>query len=27
LLLILQRCDEPIRERLRRWDISSLPLA
>jgi len=27
LLLILQRCDEPIWERLRRWDISSLPLA
>jgi hypothetical protein len=27
LLLILQRCDEPIWERLRRWDTSSLPLA
>jgi uncharacterized protein len=27
LLLILQRCDEPIWERLRRWDTSALPLA
>jgi hypothetical protein len=27
LLLILQRCDEPIWERLRRWDTRSLPLA
>ena len=27
LLLILQRCDEPIWNRLRRWDTSSLPLA
>jgi hypothetical protein len=27
LLLILQRCDDPIWERLRRWDTSSLPLA
>ena len=27
LLLILQRCDEPIWERLRRWDTGSLPLA
>ena len=27
LLLILQRCDEPIWDRLRRWDTRSLPLA
>ena len=27
LLLILQRCDEPIWNRLRRWDTGSLPLA
>ena len=27
LLLILQRCDEPIWERLLRWDTRSLPLA
>jgi uncharacterized protein len=27
LLLILQRCDEPIWDRLRRWDTGSLPLA
>jgi hypothetical protein len=27
LLLILQRCDEPIWERLRRSDTSALPLA
>jgi hypothetical protein len=27
LLLILQRCDEPIWERLRRWDTRALPLA
>jgi hypothetical protein len=27
LLLILKHCDEPIWERLRRWDTSSLPLA
>ena len=27
LLLILQRCEEPIWERLRRWDTGSLPLA
>jgi hypothetical protein len=27
LLLILQHCDEPIWERLRRWDTRSLPLA
>jgi hypothetical protein len=27
LLLILQRCDAPIWERLRRWDTRSLPLA
>jgi hypothetical protein len=27
LLLILQRCDEPIWERLRRWNTRSLPLA
>jgi hypothetical protein len=27
LLLILQRCDEPIWNRLRRCDTSSLPLA
>jgi hypothetical protein len=27
LLLILQRCDEPIWERLRGWDTSALPLA
>ena len=27
LLLILRHCDEPIWNRLRRWDTSSLPLA
>jgi len=27
LLLILKHCDEPIWERLRRWDIRALPLA
>ncbi|MEB3331742.1 MAG: nucleotidyltransferase domain-containing protein [Synechococcaceae cyanobacterium] len=27
LLLILRHCDEPIGERLRRWDTGSLPLA
>ena len=27
LLLILRHCDEPIWERLRRWDTSALPLA
>lgn len=27
LLLILRHCDEPIWERLRRWDTGSLPLA
>jgi uncharacterized protein len=27
LLLILRQCDEPIWERLRRWDTRSLPLA
>jgi hypothetical protein len=27
LLLILERCDEPIWNRLRRWDTGSLPLA
>ena len=27
LLLILQRCDEPIWNRLRRWHTGSLPLA
>jgi glutamine synthetase adenylyltransferase len=27
LLLILKRCEEPIWDRLRRWDTGSLPLA
>jgi len=27
LLLIVQECDEPIWERLRRWNTGSLPLA
>jgi len=27
LLLILRHCDDPIWQRLRRWDTSSLPLA